>query len=316
MKLFLIKVFVNALIVASIIYGYSFVYDRLLPIRLGPNTKQQIVNSFHHALGKQYGTLVLGNSRIYRGVNPDHFSLPTYNFAHDNDSYNQMYYKLQRVYEQNKISTLILGVDYFSFSYLSDQRNYVYGELLGNDYLRDYYNHPVFLPPYYWLDKARQQVDNYMGFDRTKLFMRSVVFGASREKPELKENGQYLYPGKAKAGDSIQRDHSIKDLQKHYFEEIISFCDVRKIKVFLIMPPVRDSELKNYPREVIEEFTKYFTSFQNVTFLDFSQVEEFKLEDYTDITHLNARAADRFTQMVNTGIQRSEDDIILSSLDK
>ena len=61
----------------------------------GASTAEQINMSFENAVSEEYNCYFLGNSRIYRDINPDVFTtVKSYNFAHDNDSYNQMYYKL------------------------------------------------------------------------------------------------------------------------------------------------------------------------------------------------------------------------------
>lgn len=315
MKRLLIKSFIHLAIVAAMLYGYSFFYDAFLPKRLGPNTKQQILASYKQAMHSEYDVLILGNSRIYRGVNPDQFPRKGFNFAHDDDSYNQMYFKLEQCYAKNKFKVLLMGVDFFSFSYLSNRRNYVYGPLLGDTYLADYYpggSELLNTAHFYW-DTFSQRVVNYAGFDRTKMFIRAMVFGDNKKKPKLRPNGQYIYPGTAKESDNVIRDTTMLPIQKMYFEKIIDFCGTHGIRVFLIMPPIRTNELANYRPGTIVRFNRYFSSFSNATFLDFSTSEGFVLKDFTDITHLNEEAADRFSGLVNTSIEtKMKSDIIVT----
>ena len=59
------------------------------------NTAEQIKMSFENSIADNYNCYFLGNSRIYRNINPEMMTtVKAYNFGHDNDSYNQMYYKL------------------------------------------------------------------------------------------------------------------------------------------------------------------------------------------------------------------------------
>ncbi len=311
MKQFITKSLFHFVVVVAILIGYIRIYDSMVPMRLGPNTKTQITESFSHAKEQAFPVVVLGNSRIYRGINPDQFRMKVFNFAHDDDSYNQMYYKLEQLYARGKIRVLILGVDYFTFSYLSDRRNYVYGGLLGDDYLRDYYadKPSALIPFYYSLDAANQRIENYAGFDRSKLLIRAVVFGPNKDRPQLKNNGQYIYPGKAKESDHVNRDATMLKVQKEYFERIISFCATNHIKLFLVMPPVRKQEMANYTDKITTDFDNYFSSFENAEFLNFANVPGFELNDFTDITHLNADAADRFSKMINDSISLKLDSL-------
>ena len=91
---------------------------------------------FRNAEKRPYDMVFMGNSRIYRGLNPDSFTTKSYNFAHDNDSYNQIYYKLLFLTAQNKkIQIVLLGVDYFEYSVFSDSRNYEYSKIFNKSYL-------------------------------------------------------------------------------------------------------------------------------------------------------------------------------------
>ena len=122
---------------------YSIIAILFMPCLLsmvnGPSTKQQIAHSFKNATNINYDLLILGNSRTYRGINPDMLSYNAFNFSHSNDSYNQIYYKLKYLVDIEKdINYLILGIDYFQFSFISDTRNYVYTDFLDSEYMTDF----------------------------------------------------------------------------------------------------------------------------------------------------------------------------------
>ena len=95
MKKFLFKTF----LVFLPIFIYFIFAINLFPYLLKHfgkiSTQDQLEISFNNVLQKKFDLLMLGNSRIYRGLNPDKFSIDSYNFSHDNDSYNQLYYKLK-----------------------------------------------------------------------------------------------------------------------------------------------------------------------------------------------------------------------------
>jgi hypothetical protein len=298
MSNYVIRSFVFILILILIIGLYIFFYSSLTRNAYGPTTKAQIEQSFENALIKDYEMLILGNSRIYRGINPDMFSTSAYNFAHDDDSYNQMYYKLQYVLAHKNIKYLILGVDYFQFSFMSDSRNYVYSQLLPKEYSNDY---PL-------INKALLMgLDNYFGIDKFRTTLNALsttIKGDTTEKAYLKDNGQYIKPGKATKNDKIIRDYKMLTQQKRYFELILDECEKKGIEVFMVMPPIRENELKTYPTSVISFYSNYFnkSAGQNVHFLDYSQNSLFEYTDYTDITHLNAASANRLSVLLNSRI--------------
>jgi hypothetical protein len=309
MKQFVTKSLIHFVIVVLILIGYTWIYDALVPRRLGPNTKNQIKQSFKHAKGHAYPVVVLGNSRIYRGINPELFSVKTFNFAHDDDSYNQMYHKLKWL-DSDSLKVVVMGVDYFTFSYLSNKRNYAYGPLFGHEYLGDYYRGPVPMIGFY-KDAIFQRIVNYAGFDRTKFLIRAVALGTNKNRPKLKANGQYIYPGVAKASDKIERDTTMLPVQKDYFEKIVAYCDDRNIKLILVMPPTREEERINYTAKSIIRFENYLSRFKTSTYLNFSESKDYVMKDFSDITHLNEAAADRFSRSLNDSIKVIAGDYLL-----
>ena len=58
----------------------------LLSVKYGPSTKDQIEYSFKRAINSDCNLLILGNSRVYRGLNPAIWHQKAVKFAHDKDS--------------------------------------------------------------------------------------------------------------------------------------------------------------------------------------------------------------------------------------
>lgn len=259
--------------------------------------------SFDNALNSNATCWFLGNSRMYR-LNPDviengHW----YNFAHDNDSYNQMYYKLQYLLDNGcNVDTLVIGTDYFQFSVFSDTRNYVYDDLLGEDYVKDYNS---------WTIKEKLNnlkrilITKQTSLGRTMMaVIRNRGFkGNNTVVHILRKNGSYIDDeGKAKADDKANRNTEMLDIQRLYFERIIQICQAQRIELYVLMMPVRDNELQCYQEEFTTDFNKYITSSLSKygysgKYLDMSNNSDFKdYKLYTDITHLNSVAADSFTK--------------------
>lgn len=293
--------FKTILFMFILLFIYVFIFLAILPRAIekteGPSTKKQIETSFNNAQKTQFDLLVCGNSALYHGINPDLFSMPAYNFSHDNDTYNQIFYKL--VYlekEGKKFKYLILGIDYFQFSFISGTRNYVYNELLDKQYQADY--------------KSKGKIIEYIESKNLSDFNRLVYlrnyFDDSKSNKYLKPNGQFILSGKASPHDRYR--YSIKRLpiQEKYFEMILAFCKKNNIIVFITMQPTRKNALQNYSEDEMREFNNYVKRHTNssVFYLNCSELPGYSYEDYTDITHLNEDAANRFTMYLNEAIKK------------
>lgn len=287
------------LLVFGITLAIYHLEDRLAVKLYGPNTKTQITESFDNALKSNASNWILGNSRVYRGLNPDVMGKSWYNFAHDNDSYNQMYYKLKYLLDNNcKIDTLIIGTDYFQFSIFANTRNYVYDNLLGSDYISDY--NKFCLKEY--IDNLKRVIVTKQGL-LYDISLNINKLNQNRELPYIRNNGQYINDtGTAKEDDFVDRDTTMLDIQKQYYEKILSACSKNKIKVVVLMMPIRDNEMKCYSTSFTERFDDYIHStlktngYEGRNYINLSGLNEFKdYHLYTDITHLNSKAADGFT---------------------
>lgn len=295
MRIFLRKVTIFFALAAFLYVSFTIF---LLPVVLrwayGPNIKEQLNTSFKNAELRQYEVLILGNSRLYCGVNPDKFTQPTFNLAHNNDTYNQMYYKLKWVLNKGKkLNAVIVGVDYFQFSIFTDTRNYAYGPLLGSDYLADY-------PPYkYMLTHYKELIKPY----KLRTLIKDPIY-----KHDLKPNGQFVRLGEPDPNDFIKRNFSRLPIQEKYFQKILDECKAQGIKVYLVMPPLRDVELAQYDPAQVEEFKRFISTFLNeqVVYLDYSTDANFTINDFIDFSHLGPEGADKFSRDVSERIRNTE----------
>lgn len=311
MRQFLLKVSLSGIIAISIVILIFHYGDRSAESFYGPNTRSQIEMSFGNALKSNATCWFLGNSRIYR-INPDVIEGGRwYNFAHDNDSYNQMYYKLQYLLNNGcRVDTLVIGTDYFQFAVFSDTRNYVYDDLLGKEYIRDYNKFPI-----------KERVNNLKRLIITKqtslgrTFMAFVRNSSNNGNGtvihQLRKNGSYLNDeGIAKEDDIAQRDTTMLDIQTQYYEKTLSLCRSNGIELYVLMMPVRDNELRGYTSTFITRFNEYIEGTLSRNgyqghFIDMSDLPEFKdYRMYTDITHLNSTSADLFTKCFYEELQK------------
>jgi hypothetical protein len=297
MKKYISKLFLFLLPLIIFALFYVIVSFTILPKAMeksiGPSTKMQMDTSFRNAAQNNYNLLIIGNSNIYTGINPDLLTIPSYNFSFNNDSYNQIYFKLLWLEKAGKkYNYLILGVDYFQFSVFTDTRNYAYNDYLGIDYQADYSSSNVSSWPI--------ETSNIKDIKRLKYLMYYLT--GTQSKTYLKSNGQYINPGKATPEDKYAYTITRLPIQEKYFEMILDFCKKNKTLVFLVMKPTRKNALQNYKEIEINEFNKYIIEHTNdsVFYLNFSNLPDYTYEDFTDITHLNESAANRFTKYLNS----------------
>lgn len=301
MKKFISKIFVFIVCISLILYVYCLVSLRASVKYNGINTVSQLEISFEQAVEKDYECYFLGNSRIYRGINPDKFTgVQTYNFAHDNDNYNQMYYRLLYLLKNNTdFQYLVIGTDYFQFSFLGDSRNYIYDRIFGAEYIRDYNDSPV-----------REFFDNVEQYWKIRRESARFCIPYLRGEPatenigHLKANGQYIMPGTATPEDTIIRSAHVMEIQYKYFQRIIECCADNNIELYVVMPPARDEELSSYTDEQRTDFDamiqEALAEHYAGHYINCSDLPEFKhYSNYTDITHLNEEAADAFSEYLN-----------------
>ncbi len=289
-----IFVFLGLSAVFYVLFGL-FLLPSLLEWRMGINIEQQLEKSFSYAKTRKYDMVVMGNSRMFCGVNPDKISIPAYNFSHNNDSYNQLYWKLEWLKEHGKkIDYLVLGVDYFQFGIFSDSRNYAYFKYLGEGYQADY-------------PKKDYRLLYYKELLRP-VKVRSLFKKEVEDLHDVKPNGQYLRFGVPKEGAFIRREKKTVPLQFEYFKRILLECQANGIRVFLVMPPLREAEMRNYTPEEVANFERLMKGFLKkgkVDYFNFSCDPHFKWNDFIDFTHLSQTAADRFSTQLNDSISKS-----------
>lgn len=265
---------------------------QLLERAKGPSAQTQTEHAFRNAESREYDLLLMGNSRIYRGLNPDRFSVPTFNFACDNDTYNQMYHKLKWLRDRGKqFQYLVIGVDFFQFEFISHYRNHLYAPYLGEAYLADYEPRP-FAEKKLWLKKYIRSLNP------------KYLFIPDNGRTFLRDNGQYIKPGTASPSDRTDRTTRRLPLQVDYFERMLADCREHGTQVFLCMLPIRLEERNAYEDGDIEEFMEFIRQYTNddVVLINYSFDESYVMSDYTDITHLNEAAADRLSEQLDSSI--------------
>jgi hypothetical protein len=304
MKALLIKL--GSFIAISFIFysGFSyFILPSLLEAAFGMSVEKQINTSFANAKQRDYEILVMGNSKLYCGVNPDYFSLPAFNFSHNNENYNQIYHKL-RWLESNgkKFKYLILGTDFFQFSFISDTRNYAYQKYFGPEYFSDYPTEDLDI------NTLKKKLEFLKPYKLKTLLQVPYV------RHDLKTNGQFVRRGSPGEEDLVKRKFDFLDVQVKYFDKILLYCTQRDINVLICVPPMRSKEYDQFSKQQIQEFKSFMEkrTRDNITFIDFSLNNNFGTNDFIDMAHLSQESAVLFTELLNKKLSNDLSQNILS----
>lgn len=304
MKKLLIKLLILTVLSGSLICGYCVLAARAAKKYIGINTADQVKMSFENSVKDSYNCYFLGNSRLYRNINPDKFpSVHAYNFAHDNDSYNQMYYKLLYLLEHGeRIDYLFAGTDYFQFSYLSDSRNYIYSKYFPAEYLADFEDGNN------WFSLQKEYLKTLWG-NKQNCLSACIKYVLRRPVPKnllvQKPNGQFVVYGAAKGDEKADRDYQVLDVQYVYYKKIIELCQANDIELYVIMPPLRKGEIESHTDEERAAFNKMIRDSLAQTpyaehYYNYSESEGLSpYTDFTDIVHLTPEASDRYSAHLN-----------------
>ena len=297
-----------------IVGGYKLNTDQLNGISMA----QQIETSFGQVLNKKYNTIIMGNSRTYRGINPAKMDTLTYNFSFDNETFFEQYYKLLYLESHNSLpKTLILGVDYFEFSFLSGAMQTSYQKFFEPQYIKSYNNYAKdntikFQKETKADDYINTRINGYFGRGASMYLNHIWRIKILRQSPQssyLKTNGQYIINPvpTSSEGTFMTRESNKIDIQVEAFENIIAMCKRLNIKLVILMPPCRDIELACYSHKTKQTFNTYFESFtikNKIYYINLSNTGRYTYNDYMDQTHLTPIAADKFSTQLQGVINK------------
>lgn len=299
MKKYLLNILIIAIFSIVFIGLYNIVSARILSMFYGPTTKQQIDKQFADLTSQRDSIecIYLGSSKFYHGINPNLVTPCGYNFAHDNDSYNQIYYKLLYVYERcPKLRRVVACFDYVSFCVFSETRNYVYHRYFPDEYSLDYSNnfYNNYIYPY------------LIGTKNLPKIVLSLMDNNRPQPPFLTNKGQYITYEKAREDDYVKYCTSIYDIQISYFNKIVRFCNDHHLECVVVGMPNRDGEYWNYDKVFIAKMDDIISNAQedySFTYLNYIRDKELlDINLFSDVSHFSKYGADVFSRKLNVDI--------------
>jgi len=248
--------------------------------------------------------LILGNSHVCYGINPEYFKLNTFNNAHgsqtidyDNNIFQKYFNKL------SKLKYLILPIDYFTL--------FIRFEDGWEEYRKKYYNiyygmHFGSTPDNYFEilhNKFSLNVKSVWLYYVKKKKLRNCINNGSATFNQEKKSG-FLDNGKYRA--AIQTSKTNKNITSSidYLNKIITAANSKNIRVLLLTMPAHDSYLKYLNRSQLETTVHIAETMTHthtgVKYYNFLSDRLFEGDDFFDSDHLNEKGAKKLSTKLDS----------------
>ncbi len=297
--------FATPLLVAFFVYLFTFTPLIRRGFGRANDLEYQLTLKSAQARRADYQTVLLGDSRVYRGIDPEALSLPAYNYGYDDDSLNYVYFKLSELIREKKpIHYAVIGLSYVSLRYLNYDRYWLYRAIFDDREFSSAIERPGFAFSFADLFVERR-------IEGRGLYRNVLLQLATRRAPpgadprfELRDSG-YLRSSLPGDPDAPLIDHDFygRDPEVEvYLQRIIDLCRAHSIQPFLIVPPERAIERTQYSETERAEFLRVVHSYADplsVPVFDHGTDEKFGDRDFYDASHLIHDAVVRFTRAID-----------------
>jgi hypothetical protein len=303
MKIFLKKsaVFVVLGLAILLIIGNFYIYA----------TKLTLDNKVFD-LGDNVETLILGDSRIQSGINPDYIPRSR-NISKDTEHYFYNYYKLKHYLKRNpQIKNVILG-----YSYSNITKHYDTMWFIDKDFSARYYDYYYVL-----LDKEGKDILKrnkslflfaWLKYDigipiqpYTSISTIKQIFNRHINVTDYSFSGKFHDSNRSnvnleKINKKIRKFYepnsdllSVSPIMVQYLYKIINLCHENKIKIYLFNAPLFSQYKNGMPLKVMDNHRNLLESIQHkypdVQYLDYSEYP-LKQEYFGDEDHMNSLGA-------------------------
>lgn len=259
-------------------------------------------------------TLILGNSHLYFGLNPEFFSEPALNLANVSQDFKYDFYILKIALEK------IRGVQ---FVIVPISTSSLYNNLeTGKDFWRKY-NYRIYMgyqdyPLAEWFEPASHSViissQNKLGLlQRTRFFLS----GSSAFRDWTEDGWGMAYRDTAtesklaasgiQAAARHQRSNTLDDVAISNLKGLAELCRSKGIKLLVVTPPAFDSYRQLIDGARLETMASVGAELSaggsDVKYVSYFSDAHFGPEDYYDADHLNHQGAEKFSRIIDEAIE-------------
>jgi hypothetical protein len=254
-------------------------------------------------------TLILGNSHAYYAINPQYFTVPTFNSAMRSQSLD-FDYEIFKKYKDNftSLKTIVLTISYPSlWGRLSSKTGASY---IINNYKMFYgFNSPSHVPFHLEIFNRPLEV-NIRRIKKYYIEKRSPQFSdkAGWGRKDF-EKIKYTLPESGKLGANQQTFDDINSLNfKRIYEDniniltnILKWSNQNGVQVILLTTPAHESYRKSLnPKQLnktIETAKMLASKHENCRYYNFLDDPRFTPEDFRDAHHLSIKGAHKFSEI-------------------
>jgi DltD protein len=254
--------------------------------------------------------LILGNSQSFYGINPKYLQQPAFNLANVSQT---LYYdkKLTEKFinKMPQLSTVVIGISYFSFFYEMQD--------ISENWRCHFYNHYFNIEP-----------NEALPFEASKFFLTSlykpkqalqlaITNWQNEIALQIEPNG-YL----AKTNSIVQINDSTGKLRVEVhdneifanrkneiakkLENFVATLTSKKIKVVFVTTPVFATYSKFCNPNVLlsnDSIIKHLCKKYNAKYYNFFSNNLFAINDFSDNDHLNSNGALKLSNMLNDSLE-------------
>lgn len=257
--------------------------------------------------------LILGSSHFYYGVNPKHFTEPTFNGANvSQDLKYDLFFLELALDHQKSITHVVVPLSVFSLYYELDSgieswRKYSY-RIYWKDKnypaseLYDISNHSLIYSNQSKLGLVKRAAEKFLD-PNTKQDWSSDGWGNGYVT--VADASTLQITGK-QAAVRHQKDAKFSQKSLGSLNKIVEVCRSRGIKLLIVTPPAYISyrrNIKNTRLDIIAGVALKITTLNsNVKYISYFSDVSFDSNDYFDADHLNSHGAEKLSRMIDGAI--------------
>lgn len=247
--------------------------------------------------------IITGISYTVVGLKLDNFFRTSFSFARGSQDLFYDYNIIKHVMKRynNAIKYCIIGLCYYSFQYdlsLSAMKSRV---MCYYDFIKESHNFYNFKDYY-----IRFNIDNYIANEilSKNSTDRFVINWDVESKLNDKNINKY---GKNQASVDCNKNYpeTVKE-NKQIFKDYLKLLKDNNIKPIVVVFPASKYYTKYFSKRIEDEFHSIINEVKkeyDFQYIDYFRSELFDDEDFQDVSHLNSKGAEKFTNILNDTIE-------------
>lgn len=308
MKKFLFKVLVPTIVITIAILGCVEMYLRSVPNDF--KYKAEYMNK----KASEIKIWVMGSSCAAMGVKPSYFHWqPSFNCAYANQSIYYTYLIFNKYIDQmDSLRYVILDATYAGlwgtgeFAKTFVKRYYIYYGLHEFKGFENRYEISANIKDVY--EKLTHKSDRAAFTTCDEDGFQSRYFEDIPYKDEVWRN--YGRSHSEVDHYMLDNDNVEETYAKNtdYLKQILSMCKRRGVKVVFVSTPCHPYYYEYYDptqiRIVDSTYKALCSEYDNVKWLDLTTSEDYSIDEFSNVNHLNTKGAIKFTRMLNDSIMK------------